>query len=261
MGYGGYLLQSPDGKVGIGTTAPDVRLHIKEDNATAVVRLERNDTTISTDDIVARLEVEGQDAGAAGICATIEAIAEGNDGETAWRWLNGVAGAAAEVMRLNYIGYLGIGTAEPDARLHIEDVTGAVHRFTRKDTAVGAGDVIGRMEFETQDSGNAGIGAVIQAEGEGTNGEVALVLQTGVGGAAVERMRIKSDGDITVGTASTNTLTMTSRFIPRTAASDPQDATPANRPAGSVGEIAFYNGKWYGCTSAATPAWEKFTST
>lgn len=58
----------------------------------------------------------------------------------------------------------------------------------------------------------------------------------------------------------TTTGKLTGRMIPRTAASDPQDATPANRPAGDVSEIVFYSGKMYFCTDAATPTWEKITS-
>ena len=67
-------------------------------------------------------------------------------------------------------------------------------------------------------------------------------------------------GDFDFGSASTDVMTMTGRLVVRTAASDPQDATPANRPAGTVGEILYYSGKWYGCTNSATPTYEKFTS-
>ena len=187
------------GNVGIGTVSPDTLLHITKANATAIIRLERDDATIGTDDIVGRLEVEGQDAGAAGICAKLEAIAEGNDGETGWRFSCGVAGSPAEFMRLTYLGYLGLGTVEPDAQLHIEYATGAVQRLTRKDTSVTADDVIGRIEFETQDTGSAGVAAFVQAIGEGTAGEVGVALGTGVGGTSVERVRIDHHGNMGLG--------------------------------------------------------------
>jgi len=166
---------------------------VKSD-ATAVIKLDRVDTTIGTDDIVGRLEVEGHDAGASGICATFEAIAEGNAGETGWRWCNGTAGAITETMRLNELGYLGIGTAEPDANLHVEYATGAVERLTRKDTTVTAGDIVGRVEFETQDAGSAGIGAYVQAVGGGSGGEVNVAIGTGLGGAAADRLVIDYAG-------------------------------------------------------------------
>lgn len=71
---------------------------------------------------------------------------------------------------------------------------------------------------------------------------------------------IDLNGNVAVGTTSTETMTMTSRLIVRTLSSDPKDATPANRPAGSVGEVAYYSGKLYICTNSSTPSWELITS-
>lgn len=68
------------------------------------------------------------------------------------------------------------------------------------------------------------------------------------------------NGNTTLGDASTDTITATGRLIMRTLASDPQHATPASRPAGSVAEMAYYSGKMYICTNAATPTWEMITS-
>ena len=64
----------------------------------------------------------------------------------------------------------------------------------------------------------------------------------------------------TLGAASTDTITCTGRMVLRTLGSDPQDATPGNRPAGTVAEMAYYNGKMYFCTNASTPTWELITS-
>lgn len=186
------------GNVGIGTSGIDSHLHLCVADATPVVRLERNDASIGTDDIVARIEVEGQDTDAPGICVKLEAIAEGNLGETGWRFSTGIAGAPAEVMRLTYLGYLGLGTTEPDQQFHIENLTGAIQRMTRADTAADPDDIIGRIEFETRDTGAAGVAAYIQALAEGTGGEVGLALATGTGGAAVERIRIANTGLVTV---------------------------------------------------------------
>jgi len=55
-------------------------------------------------------------------------------------------------------------------------------------------------------------------------------------------------------------LICTKAIIIRTLLSNPQDATPANRPAGKVSEIAYYDGKLYFCTNTSTPTWEKITS-
>ena len=197
--HGDRIMDIASTGVGIGTDTPDTLLHLAKANATAIIRLERVDTTITTDDIIGRLEMEGQDAGAAGVCAKLEAIAEGNDGETGWRFSCGVAGSPAEVVRIDYLGNVGIGTVQPDAMLHIENVTGATQRLTRKDTTPTDDDIIGRIEFETQDAGGAGVAAFIQAEAEGSAGEVGVALGTGTGGAAVERVRIDHHGNLGLG--------------------------------------------------------------
>ena len=69
-------------------------------------------------------------------------------------------------------------------------------------------------------------------------------------------------GALALGAANTDTISCVGRLIPRTTASDPQHVTAGSRPAGSVGEIAFYSGKLYLCTDATpgTPVWEKITS-
>jgi hypothetical protein len=108
------------GNVGIGTITPDTKLHITEANATAVLRLERNDTTIGTDDIVGRIEIEGQDADAAGVCAKLEAIGEGTAGETGWRFSNGIAGSVAETVRIDNTGAVGIGVTDPAEKLQVK---------------------------------------------------------------------------------------------------------------------------------------------
>lgn len=64
-------------------------------------------------------------------------------------------------------------------------------------------------------------------------------------------------GDTILGNASTDTITATGRLVLRTLGADPLDGTPGNRPAGSVGEIAYYSGVVYLCTNASTPTWVK----
>ena len=49
---------------------------------------------------------------------------------------------------------------------------------------------------------------------------------------------------------------------PRSVTSDPQHATPANRPdANRLGEFVLYSSDLYFCTSTSTPTWKKITST
>lgn len=57
---------------------------------------------------------------------------------------------------------------------------------------------------------------------------------------------INSTGNTRLGDTSTDTITCIGRWIPRTVAADPT-STPT---AGTLGEIVFYNDKWYGKTVA-----------
>ena len=61
--------------------------------------------------------------------------------------------------------------------------------------------------------------------------------------------------DVILGSATTKTITVGGRLVLRTLGADPLDATPGNRPAGTVNEIAVYSGGIYLCTNASTPTW------
>lgn len=201
VGLANSILFTDGTNLGIGTAVPDVLLHVKKDNATAVLRLERNQAIITSSDVLGRIEVETQDTDDPGICAKIEALSYGTAGETGWRISTGTPSALAEAVQIDPDGNVGIGTPwpdSPDAQLHIQDIAGAVQRMTRKDTIVTATDIIGRIEFETQDTDSHGIAAYIQAIAEGTLGEVGVSIATGTPASLAERVRISNAGIFSV---------------------------------------------------------------
>ena len=87
-----------------------------------------------------------------------------------------------------------------------------------------------------------------------------LITTGTLGAGATTVTDLTTSGTVQLGNASSDVCTNTGRMVLRTTASDPQDGTPANRPAGTVGEIAYYNAEMYFCTNAATPTWKKITS-
>jgi hypothetical protein len=126
-------------------------------------------------------------------------LSYGTSCETGWRIQVGTPSALIEAVQIDPYGFVGIGTPwpdSPDTILHIQHATEPYFRITRSDTTVIVDDIIGRIEFETQDTGGAGIAAYVQAIAEGSAGEVGLSLATGVGGGAVEQIRIKNTGII-----------------------------------------------------------------
>jgi hypothetical protein len=56
------------------------------------------------------------------------------------------------------------------------------------------------------------------------------------------------------------TGTVAGKLVMRTVVSNPQDATPGNRPAGTVAEVVYYTGNLYFCVDAAIPTWKIITS-
>jgi len=94
----------------------------------------------------------------------------------------------------------------------------------------------------------AGVLAQIQAAVNTLEGSPTLT------GLAVGVLTV--NGNATLGLTNTNTITNVGRLVVRTVGSDPLTGT-SGRPAGSTGEVVFYNGSWYGCSDEATPTWKK----
>ena len=118
-----------------------------------------------------------------------------------------------EAMRIDSSGNVGIGTDSPDALLNLEANQNPVLRLGSSDGTVQVGDILGTVEFYSNDTNAPGVGAKIYAEQEDQIGaaEAGIVFETGVTGALAERMRINSDGLIGIGTASpANKLTVAS---------------------------------------------------
>ena len=104
------------GQVGIGTSSPDTLLHLSDTAGGAVIRLERNDTTIASTDVYGEIQFEGQDASAgsaAGIRGKILGVAEGATGEMALAFQTaGGYGSSTERMRIDSAGNLLVGTTD-----------------------------------------------------------------------------------------------------------------------------------------------------
>lgn len=91
---------------GFGTSAPDRAVHISAADV-AYLRLENRDTTGSVGQYIGAIEFEGQDAGGAGVRATIGAVYEGVSGATGLAFTTSIdAGTATEAARFTSDNYL-----------------------------------------------------------------------------------------------------------------------------------------------------------
>ena len=112
-----------DGDVGIGTSAPDSKLHIYANNANAptVLTIENGDTGVVAGQDLSKIDFLTSDVSApgAGVAASIRAVCQnaGNIFDLAFNVQNGAT--RTERMRLDGAGNLGIGTTDPKSKLQV----------------------------------------------------------------------------------------------------------------------------------------------
>ncbi len=213
----GLIVDSSAGNVGIGTTAPDLKLHVMGSDASA------------TSNSNAQVTIEH---------ATTSGLqfltASGNNFNTIYfgdaaddnigyiEYYHGddslyFVTNNAERMRIVSTGYVGINTTAPQSLLDVQGAAGAAGILTlaTKELTVVDGDVLGRIDFNAplESDGSDAIlaGASIWAEADdtfsATVNSTELVFGTATTSAAVERMRLESGGNLTFSQATTISTT------------------------------------------------------
>ena len=119
----GVKFDASTNRLAIGTTSPDKLLHLTT-SASAGIRLERNDTTISSGNTIGNIEFEHQETSNAGLCANFAVVADSADGDGAFVFQNGKGNSLTERMRIDSSGNVGIGTTAPAYEL---DVDSTIH--------------------------------------------------------------------------------------------------------------------------------------
>ena len=103
-------------------------------------------------------------------------------------------------------GKVGIGEDSPDELLHIASTGTAKFRLTDNRTSISTGSQYAVIQFEQRDSNTPGVSAEIAALMQDTsNGATALQFTTGTPSTIAERLRIHSDGKISIGSVETST--------------------------------------------------------
>jgi len=172
----GLFWDSSAEKLGIGTTAPAEKLSIQDGDI-----IVQNDTKVTFG-------------------------YRGTSASSALAFRDRFVGV--DRVTISAAGNVGIGTNSPDALLHLSANTGATLRLESTDTAVAANEVMGAIEWEGNDAttGSTGIAGKIDVITEDATPEYSMrfFTQDNLAGAyeLAERMRIKSDGNVGIGTTS-----------------------------------------------------------
>ena len=201
-----------DGKVGIGTTAPDKLLHISSGDGTSVMRFSDTRTAMTTGDI-GLIEFETFDTGSPGVGGYILGEAGGTGGQVDLAFAAGLGGSATEVMRIVSEGSVGIGTAAPGAKLNV--VGGAIRVDNTASTPVrlqlnnsGTNDYASiyadtatayKNLILNQAGGNVGIGTVTPGQKlhvEGSDDPNLLVTRAGVNKVLLGDTGSNNGGDL-----------------------------------------------------------------
>jgi len=185
------FVQGSDGNVGIGTDSPSANLHVVSTTG-GVLRLDRNDVSVTTDDSLGAIEFSQNDASdqGAGVVSKIESINESNfSGSAGIAFSTGNATSLTERMRIDSAGKVGIGTASPASLLSVQ------------------GD---GLQIRLDGTANTSRGILLRSTGtaEGqihTDGNMHFIQEDAskymrFSTANTERMRIDNSGNVGIGT-------------------------------------------------------------
>jgi hypothetical protein len=176
------------GNVGIGTTAPAVKLEVALGANGEYMRVGGDDATNNR----ALRFTSSTTVGSVGALHTINA--SGSAGVIA------LATASTERMRIDSSGNVGIGTASPAQRLHVKGVSGspAIQVETSNGTNNSTQPVL------TVGTDTLTYQAQIALVREGTSGLLGWSFLTNAVGSPTERMRITSAGNVVIGNGDTS---------------------------------------------------------
>ena len=118
------------GLVGIGETSPGALLHLKKDNGSAAIRMEREDTSVASGNEIGGIIMTGGESSADVSVARIVTYADdtwtSTSSPTRIEFETTPTGATADAlaMTIDSTGNVGIGTVAPSAPLHITSADG-----------------------------------------------------------------------------------------------------------------------------------------
>jgi hypothetical protein len=185
----GRLFVDASGNVGIGGS-PNKLLELASFNDSSAegntLRFTDTDGSSSTNQQTGRIEFFTSDATQSGVQSFILGAADDFAGSGSLRFGTGLAGSAAERLRVTSAGLVGIGTTSPVATLHVANTAGGDLFY-----ALGSNSDVFKISSDS---------STINLDTRNTTGGLAFQIQ------GTERTRIDSSGRLLVGTSSARTV-------------------------------------------------------
>ncbi len=218
-----YNLEIEDATAQIGLTSTDTngipfrflsdddgsqgRFRLREEGVSAstiMTWLENQNIGIGTDIPGTKLEVNGdigigRIAGGYTFRETVGGVERAGIHSDATNELIFKYGAAAEGMRIDSAGNVGIGTDSPGDLLELKKTTAAPNLILNRVQELGDDYSVGGIQFKAKDSTVAAIYSHISGTIEDS---AVLLFVTSTGGSISEQMRIDKDGNVGIGTTS-----------------------------------------------------------
>ena len=118
--------------------------------------------------------------------------------------------SVTEYMRIQSGGNVGIGTSSPATQLEIMSTTGGTLRLKRDDTTITNDEILGTLEFYTNDGDGPHVASYVRGLGAdpsnfGRYGALSFGVSKTANTDAVEAMRINLSGDVGIGTTTPTT--------------------------------------------------------
>lgn len=204
---------TPAGRIGIGETSPDNKLHVTDSSITA--KIER--TTSSTNSNVSQLHLLSTSSGdmtdgfAASLwfriqdnanvenqIAYIQATRDGADNSGAMTLYTINSGTSADAIHMTSSQRVGIGTTAPDRRLHVMDSDASLSPVNANSRAIIEANGSAYLEFISPSTNNAGI-----VVGDGSQAAWMIYAHSDdswrIASAGTEAMRIDSSQKVGIG--------------------------------------------------------------
>ena len=188
------------GNVGIGTTSPVQRLHVRQDqNGTTAALIQNRNGTGSPASALQFI------SGAFDLSDNRYAmISSAGGSNTTLQFWTGEGAAPAERMRITSAGNVGIGTSSPAAKFQIDQNQAAISYLDYNNTTNGGGVVWRQIVRNIANSGTTSVDIAKLTGGAFliNNNDTNAANFTAFGVGASERMRIDSSGRVGIGTSS-----------------------------------------------------------